>query len=176
MAEEKKKTLGRRRTECKLIDNKAAREVTFSKLHRGMFRKASELAILCGAEVAIITFSPHGNPFVFGHPSPDAVINRYLSGGVVNQASEAAAAAAALHTVNERKKQYEDAVSKLEEVSRVEIEAGKRRAAAGNSDGRMWWNEDVDDGMGLEELLYYADSLERLMKMIADRVGSKPRA
>ncbi|KAF7847151.1 hypothetical protein BT93_L3279 [Corymbia citriodora subsp. variegata] len=172
MAEAKKKTLGRRRTECKIIENKAAREVTFSKRHRGMFRKASELAILCGAEAALIAYSPHGNPFVFGHPSPDAVIDRYLSGGVVTQASEAAEAAV-VRAIDEHKKQYEEAVSKLEEARRVGIEAGKRRAAAGNFDDRMWWNEDVDDSMGAEELGYYVGSLQRLMEMVADRVDSK---
>ncbi|KAK3430749.1 agamous-like MADS-box protein AGL62 [Eucalyptus grandis] len=175
MAEAKKKSQGRRRVECKIIENKNKREVTFSKRHQGMFRKASELAILCGAEVAIVTYSPHGNPFVFGHPGVDAVINRYMPDGVVTEVNEAAAAAAALRAVDKHKKEYQDAMSKLEEVRMAEVDAGKR-GAAGNSEDQMWWNENVDDIMGVEELDYYADSLERLMKMVADRVDNKPCA
>ncbi|KAI6705845.1 hypothetical protein NL676_008807 [Syzygium grande] len=173
MAEAKKQTLGCRRTECKIIENKAAREVTFSKRHQGMFRKASELVILCGAQVAIITYSPHGNPFVFGHPSADAVIQSYLSSGADARASEAVAAPS--HALDEHKRQYQDAVSKLEEAKRVQAEAGEGRAA-GNCSGQMWWDESVGDGIGAEELEHYVDSLENLMKMVADRLGTQPCA
>ncbi|XP_030439644.1 agamous-like MADS-box protein AGL61 [Syzygium oleosum] len=168
MAEAKKQTPGRRRIACKIIEDKAAREVTFSKRHQGMFRKASELAILCGAQVAIIAYSPHGNPFVFGHPSADAVIDRYNSGGGGAQASEAATAAA-LRAFDEHKKQYRDAVSKLEEAKRDAIEARERRAA-GNCSGHMWWDGHVDDGVGVEELEHYVASLENLMKRVADKL------
>ncbi|XP_030439645.1 agamous-like MADS-box protein AGL61 [Syzygium oleosum] len=171
MAEAKKQTLGHRRTECKIIENKAAREVTFSKRHQGMFRKASELVILCGAEVVIIAYSPHGNPFVFGHPSADAVIERYISGGAGTRASKAAAAPS--HALDEHKRQLQDSVSKLEEAKRVEAEAGEGRAA-GNCSGQMWWDENVGDGIGADELEHYVDSLENLMKMVADRLGIQP--
>ncbi|XP_030515552.1 agamous-like MADS-box protein AGL61 [Rhodamnia argentea] len=171
MAETKRQTLGRRRTECKIIEDKAAREVTFSKRHRGMFWKASELAVLCGAEVAIIAYSPHGNPFVFGHPSADAVIDRYISGGGGARASEAATSAAT-QAIDKRKKQYQDAASKLKEVKGDAVEAGGRRAA-GNLFGGMWWDGDVDDGMGVEELEHYVASLENMMKKVADKINTK---
>ncbi|XP_042006055.1 agamous-like MADS-box protein AGL62 [Salvia splendens] len=48
------------------------------------FKKASELSTLCGAECAIVVFSPGNKPHCFGHPSVQAVTNRFLqaSGGL----------------------------------------------------------------------------------------------
>ncbi|XP_048131579.1 agamous-like MADS-box protein AGL61 [Rhodamnia argentea] len=159
--EEAKRAPKRRRVECRLIEKESAREVTFSKRHQGLFRKAAELSLLCGADVAVITYSPHGNPFAFAHPStPDALVDRYLSGDVTRDDAAAVGAAAA------HRKRYEDSVAKLEEAKR---EAARTAAEAGK---RKWWlDEAVVDGMEEEELEHYVASLEALQKLIADRVG-----
>ena len=47
----------------KKIDNRAARQVTFSKRRRGLFKKAQELSTLCDAEIALIVFSSTGKLF-----------------------------------------------------------------------------------------------------------------
>ncbi|KAK1300311.1 Agamous-like MADS-box protein AGL62 [Acorus calamus] len=65
---------GRRKREMKKIEDRYALQVTFSKRKQGIFNKASELATLCGADVAVVLFSPAGNPYVFAQPSLDAVI------------------------------------------------------------------------------------------------------
>ncbi|KAH7569711.1 hypothetical protein JRO89_XS06G0252400 [Xanthoceras sorbifolium] len=52
--------------------------VTFSKRKYGIYKKASELATLTGAQVGVLVFSPSGNPYSFGHPSIEAVSNRFL--------------------------------------------------------------------------------------------------
>lgn len=54
-------------------------QVTFSKRRSGLFKKASELSTLCGAEIAIIVFSPGNKVFSFGHPGVEAVIDRYIT-------------------------------------------------------------------------------------------------
>ncbi|KAK1268943.1 Agamous-like MADS-box protein AGL62 [Acorus gramineus] len=59
----------------KKIEDRYALQVTFSKRKQGIFNKASELATLCGADVAVVLFSPAGNPYVFAQPSLDAVIS-----------------------------------------------------------------------------------------------------
>ncbi|XP_030443579.2 agamous-like MADS-box protein AGL61 [Syzygium oleosum] len=158
--EEAKRGPKRPRVECGLIEDESAREVTFSKRHQGLFRKAAELSVLCGAEVAVIAYSPHGNPFAFAHPStPDALIDRYLSGGAAGPAAAEAAAGAA------HRERYEDAAAKLEEAKReaerIAAEAGKRN---------RWWDEAVADRMEEEELELYVASLEALRKLVADRV------
>ncbi|MBW1279451.1 hypothetical protein KYD79_27145, partial [Escherichia coli] len=52
---------------------------TFSKRRAGLFKKASELCTLCGAEIGIIVFSPAKKPFSFGHPRVESVLDRFLS-------------------------------------------------------------------------------------------------
>ncbi|CAL9026231.1 unnamed protein product [Prunus brigantina] len=76
---QQKRTMGRKKIDIKKIQNTSSLQVTFSKRRTGLFRKASQLGALCGAEVAILVFSPHGRPFVFGHPSVDSVISRLAS-------------------------------------------------------------------------------------------------
>ncbi|KAF8403496.1 hypothetical protein HHK36_011600 [Tetracentron sinense] len=54
------------------------RNVTFSKRRKGLFKKAAHACLHFGSEIAIIAFSPAGNPFSFGHSSVDSVIDQYL--------------------------------------------------------------------------------------------------
>ncbi|KAK1291518.1 Agamous-like MADS-box protein AGL62 [Acorus calamus] len=78
--------MGRRRIEIKRIEKAEARQVSFSKRRYGVFKKASELSILCSADVAIIVFSPGGKAFAFGHPSIESLVNRFLRQPTPNQA------------------------------------------------------------------------------------------
>ena len=75
-----KTTQGRQKIDIKKIENISNRQVTFSKRRAGLFKKASELCILSGAQVAIIVKSPGRRTFAFGHPNVDSVIDRYLAG------------------------------------------------------------------------------------------------
>ncbi|KAI9079255.1 hypothetical protein K1719_038740 [Acacia pycnantha] len=54
---EKEREMTRKRIEIKKIDHITARQVTFSKRRRGLFKKAKELATLCDAEIGLIVFS-----------------------------------------------------------------------------------------------------------------------
>lgn len=49
--------MARKKIKIKKIDNITARQVTFSKRRRGIFKKAQELSVLCDAEVGLIVFS-----------------------------------------------------------------------------------------------------------------------
>ncbi|KAL1308778.1 MADS-box protein SVP isoform X3 [Arachis ipaensis] len=55
----------RQKIKIKMIDNITARQVTFSKRRRGIFKKAQELSVLCDAEVALIIFSATGRLFEY---------------------------------------------------------------------------------------------------------------
>ncbi|KAJ0980372.1 hypothetical protein J5N97_008627 [Dioscorea zingiberensis] len=77
-----KKTKGRQKIEIKKILNEDARHVTFSKRRLGLFKKASDLSTLCGADIALLVYSPSGKPYSFGSPTVDSVIQRYLSGNM----------------------------------------------------------------------------------------------
>ncbi|KAB1997331.1 hypothetical protein ES319_D12G018100v1 [Gossypium barbadense] len=67
----------RQRIEIKKIANTAARQVTFSKRRRGLFKKAHELSTLCDAEIALIVFSATGKLFKYSSTSMRQVIERH---------------------------------------------------------------------------------------------------
>ncbi|CAA0832345.1 AGAMOUS-like 29 [Striga hermonthica] len=75
----RKKSQGRRKIEMKLIADDNARTVTFSKRRAGLFKKATELSILCGAHIAIIIFSLRGRAYSFGHPNVESVAGRFFN-------------------------------------------------------------------------------------------------
>jgi pheromone receptor transcription factor len=78
--------MGRKKIEMELVKNRSARYVTFSKRKSGLFKKASELSILCKARVGIVGFTPSGNPFAFGTPNFQTVVEQYLHEGQESEA------------------------------------------------------------------------------------------
>ncbi|PPS00266.1 hypothetical protein GOBAR_AA20397 [Gossypium barbadense] len=69
--------MAREKIKIKKIDNLTARQVTFSKRRRGLFKKAEELSVLCDAEVALIIFSATGKLFEFASSSMKDILGRY---------------------------------------------------------------------------------------------------
>ncbi|XVE66606.1 hypothetical protein DITRI_Ditri08aG0092000 [Diplodiscus trichospermus] len=66
----------RQKIQIKKIDNTAARQVTFSKRRRGLFKKAHELSTLCDAEIALLVFSATGKLSEYSSTSTGQVIER----------------------------------------------------------------------------------------------------
>ncbi|KAI4321392.1 hypothetical protein MLD38_034776 [Melastoma candidum] len=50
--------MGRVKLQIKRIENTTNRQVTFSKRRNGLIKKAYELSVLCGIDIALIMFSP----------------------------------------------------------------------------------------------------------------------
>jgi len=70
--------MGRGKVEMRPIEDKSTRQVTFSKRKRGLLKKAQELSVLCGVEVAVVIFSGGGKLYEFsGGESLEKVIQRY---------------------------------------------------------------------------------------------------
>ncbi|KAK8653593.1 hypothetical protein V6N13_127586 [Hibiscus sabdariffa] len=67
----------REKIQIRKIDNSTARQVTFAKRRRGLFKKAEELAILCDADVALIIFSSTGKLFEYASSSPKEILERH---------------------------------------------------------------------------------------------------
>ncbi|XP_050260230.1 MADS-box protein JOINTLESS-like isoform X16 [Quercus robur] len=67
----------RRKIQIKKIDNTTARQVTFSKRRRGLFKKAFELSTLCDAEIGLMVFSATGKLFEYASSSMQQVIERH---------------------------------------------------------------------------------------------------
>nr|AOW72912.1 short vegetative phase-like MADS-box protein [Epimedium sagittatum] len=66
--------MAREKIQIKKIVNPTAREVTFSKRRRGLFKKTEELSILCDAEVALIIFSATGKLFEYSSSSMKEIL------------------------------------------------------------------------------------------------------
>ncbi|KAG2263267.1 hypothetical protein Bca4012_015119 [Brassica carinata] len=69
--------MAREKRRIKKIDNITARQVTFSKRRRGIFKKADELSVLCDADVALIIFSATGKLFEFSSSRMRDILGRY---------------------------------------------------------------------------------------------------
>lgn len=72
--------MGRRKLAVRRIEDKSSRQVTFSKRKAGLLKKARELSVLCGVEIAVIFFSERGKLFEFcSKGSTKETIERYLA-------------------------------------------------------------------------------------------------
>ncbi|KAJ0238120.1 Protein TRANSPARENT TESTA 16 [Hirschfeldia incana] len=52
--------MGKGKIEIKKIENRTARQVTFSKRRSGVIKKANEISVLCDAHIGLIVFSTTG--------------------------------------------------------------------------------------------------------------------
>ncbi|XP_009623750.1 MADS-box protein JOINTLESS [Nicotiana tomentosiformis] len=68
--------MAREKIQIKKIDNSTARQVTFSKRRRGLFKKAEELSVLCDADVALIIFSSTGKLFEYSSSGMKEILER----------------------------------------------------------------------------------------------------
>ncbi|KAF5738028.1 hypothetical protein HS088_TW13G00922 [Tripterygium wilfordii] len=68
--------MAREKIQIKKIDNATARQVTFSKRRRGLFKKAEELSVLCDADVGLIVFSSTGKLFEYSSSSMKEILER----------------------------------------------------------------------------------------------------
>ncbi|ONK71768.1 uncharacterized protein A4U43_C04F26140 [Asparagus officinalis] len=68
---------GRRKIPIVKIEKKEAGGLTFSKRRQGLFKKASDLSVLCGVDVAVLALSEAENPYCYA--STPSLIRRILS-------------------------------------------------------------------------------------------------
>ena len=69
---------GRKKIEITKMQNQTNLQVTLSKRRAGLFKKASELSTLCGANVAIVAFSPSNKVYACGHPSVESSVDKFV--------------------------------------------------------------------------------------------------
>ncbi|KAJ8645420.1 hypothetical protein MRB53_007168 [Persea americana] len=162
----RKPSMGRQKIEIKKIENEDSRQVCFSKRRAGLFKKASELCILCGAEIAIIVFSPAGKAFSFGHPCVDSVVNRFL--GTPNPTTALMDVSySSFHraaTVQELNRQHTELLNQVEEEKKKGDSLKRMDRRPG-----FWWEAPVED-MELQDLERYKACMEELRKKVANRV------
>ena len=69
--------MGRRKIEIARISNERHRHVTFSKRKGGLIRKATELSVLCGANVAVLVFSSSKKATMYSSCPFDQMLQRF---------------------------------------------------------------------------------------------------
>ncbi|KAK4402177.1 Agamous-like MADS-box protein [Sesamum angolense] len=74
-----RKGKGRRKVDMVKIETETNLQVTFSKRRAGLFKKASELSTLCGAEIALLVFSPGNKAHSFGTPAWRQFLKGFLT-------------------------------------------------------------------------------------------------
>ncbi|KAJ0017069.1 hypothetical protein Pint_10020 [Pistacia integerrima] len=165
-----KKTKGRQKIEMKRIEKDEDRLITFSKRRSGIYKKASELVTLTGAEVGIVVFSPSGKPFSFGHPSIEAVANRFMGlqppeGDVTHPLVEAHRKA----RIDDLSQLHNDLLSELE----AEKQRGKELKQLSNGkETQGWWETPIDE-LNVEELHQMHASLEELHQSLYNQICQK---
>ncbi|KAK1300505.1 Agamous-like MADS-box protein AGL62 [Acorus calamus] len=162
--------MGRQKIEIKRIQNEEARQVCFSKRRSGLFKKASELCILCGADVAIVVFSPAGKAYSFGHPSVESVAERFLRRSAPNQNRAQAHQAQQAHRgplLGELNQQYTELMS-LAEAKKKRGEDLKAAAKARRATCQYWFDGPVEE-LGLQELERFAMGINEVRNQVTRR-------
>jgi hypothetical protein len=159
-----RKSRGRQKIEMKKMSNESNLQVTFSKRRSGLFKKASELCTLCGADVALVVFSPGEKVFSFGQPNVDTVIDRYLS-RVPPQNNGTMQFIEAHRSANVR-----ELNTQLTQINQL-LDMEKKRAEELNhlrkaTEAQFWWAGPVD-GMNRAQLEFFKKALDETKKLVA---------
>ncbi|XP_047326086.1 agamous-like MADS-box protein AGL61 [Impatiens glandulifera] len=167
MTNKKKKTMGKQKIEMKKIEKLNYRQVTFSKRRAGLFKKATELCVLTGANVLALVTSPGNRTFTFSsQPNPEDLLRpENRTDGLIqrNQVLQKR------EYLNDR---YEKLVAALEEEKKI----GERLRTEEGSRRTLWWEEKVDlEKMGGEELEYYMMALERMKNNVENILMEKEK-
>ncbi|KAL5844480.1 hypothetical protein ACOSQ4_010438 [Xanthoceras sorbifolium] len=144
--------MAREKIKIKKIDNVTARQVTFSKRRRGLFKKAGELSVLCDAEVALIIFSTTGKLFEYSNSSMKDIISRYN-----------------LHSSNLGKLDHPSLELQLENSNHVRL---SKEVADKSHQLRQMRGEDLQ-GLNIEELQQLEKMLESGLSRVIEKMGER---
>ncbi|KAK3228998.1 hypothetical protein Dsin_000879 [Dipteronia sinensis] len=164
----KKPCMGRQKISIVKISKKNHLQVTFSKRRTGLFKKASELATLCGVEIGIIVFSPANKAFSFGHLDVESIIDRFLSRNP--QPDSGANRLIKAHrnaNIHELNMELTQVLSQLE-VERKRGEALDKMRKASRK--QCWWESPIAE-LGSRELEQLRMALEELKKKVAEQAN-----
>ncbi|CAL4899871.1 unnamed protein product [Urochloa decumbens] len=159
-------SMGRQKIEIRRIESDEARQVCFSKRRAGLFKKASELSILCGADVTAVVFSPAGKAFSFGHPSVESILDRFLDTSL--GAGAGASTAAGDRAVSELNRQYGELRTQLdtEKARQEHADETIRMERAARSQAMAWIDADLG-AMGHDDLVAFWGALIGVQAAVA---------
>ncbi|XP_021892299.1 agamous-like MADS-box protein AGL62 [Carica papaya] len=161
-----RKSKGRQKVEMVKMNNERNLQVTFSKRRAGLFKKASELCTLSGADIAIIVFSPSQKVFSFGHPSVETIVERFISSNPPQAAFKSMKLIEAHRNANVRElnMQLSQILNQLETEKERSEELNQWKKA---NENQCWWMAPKED-LSLAQLLQLKASLDELKKNVAE--------
>ncbi|XP_024028572.1 MADS-box protein JOINTLESS isoform X1 [Morus notabilis] len=145
--------MAREKIQIKKIDNATARQVTFSKRRRGLFKKAEELSVLCDADVGLIIFSSTGKLFEYASSSMKEILERHN-----------------LHSKNLEK--LEQPSLQLQLVENSNHSRLSKEIAEKSHQLRQLRGEELQ-GLNIEELQRLEKSLESGLSRVIEKKGEK---
>ncbi|KAJ0702450.1 putative transcription factor MADS-type1 family [Helianthus annuus] len=161
-----KKSNGRRKIKMEKLENESNLYVAFAKRRPTLFQKASELSILCGAEIAIIVFSPTGKLYSFGHPSVEMIGDRFLT-----QTSQPSSSNSQLVEAYRNTNIYELSRQLTYVLTQLEVEKNKSEELTNISKqgiGNHPWEAPIEN-LGLQELEQLKLAMEWLKNEIEEQ-------
>ncbi|KAK4490396.1 hypothetical protein RD792_001072 [Penstemon davidsonii] len=145
--------MAREKIQIKKIDNATARQVTFSKRRRGLFKKAEELSVLCDADVALIIFSSTGKLFEYASSSMKEILDRHD-----------------LHSKNLDK--LDQPSLELQLVEDINFSRLSKEVAERSNQLKQMRGEELQ-GLNIEELQRLERSLELGLSRVIEKKGEK---
>lgn len=145
--------MAREKIQIKKIDNATARQVTFSKRRRGLFKKAEELSVLCDADVGLIIFSSTGKLFEYSSSSMREILERH-----------------SLHSKNLDK--LDQPSLELQLVENSNYSKLSKEVAEKTRQLRQMRGEELQ-GLSIEELQQLERSLEAGLGRVIDKKGER---
>lgn len=155
---------GRRKIEMKKIENKNNLQVTFSKRRSGVFKKASELCTLCGAEVCVIMISPSDKVFSFGHPNVNTMLHCYLTMAPPHATQFMGAK---MHELNAQLTKFNDQI----EIQTSRANELKRLRKVVQT--QWWWATPINE-MNIMQLKKFNEALQKVKMDIARKFEEIP--
>ncbi|KAM0846581.1 hypothetical protein ACQ4PT_055594 [Festuca glaucescens] len=166
-----KKTAGRQRIDTtKLIEDRARRQVTFSKRRPTIFADAGDLSACFGVDTAVVVFSERGWAFAFGSPSVDAVFRRHKDDGREPLPGDVALD---LGDLAARRRELWDAEAlAAAEKERLKAIGEKVKLVVAEAGRAGWWEADAG-ALGEAELPEFERALRKLREAVRCLVNKK---
>lgn len=139
-----------------MVQDMNTRQVTFSKRRTGLFKKASELATLCNAELGIVVFSPGGKPFSYGKPDLDSVAERFMKEYDDSDSDDEEGRG---HNRPNKLKKMSECLDLLNQEIEAENKRGEKAQEKLESAGNERFKKSIET-LTLDELNEYKDKLE----------------
>ncbi|KAM7490281.1 hypothetical protein LguiA_033202 [Lonicera macranthoides] len=164
--ENRRTSKGKQKIEMKKITKEEDLRVTFSKRRSGIYKKASELCILCDIDIGMVIFSPSRKPYSFASPNMRSVSDRLFKRDLPPDPNQAMMEAQRADRINGLVQELNHLKLRYE----VEKERGKRlREMLAARTEKGWWESPIDD-LGKEEVGVLIDWFNEMKVKTSNRL------